>query len=87
MKLFLPGTKFAAKLSIAGEGVKALESHEKSMQHKNCLPEKQSKLIYHKALFQATQEVLFQVTLLQNNLPFLVAVVSNKKLRQRLCGL
>ena len=73
--------------SIAGEDVKALESHEKSMQHKNRLPEKQSKLSYHKALFQATQEVLFQATLLQNNLPFLVAVFSNKKLRQRLCRL
>ena len=70
-------------ISIAGEDVKALESHEKSMQHKNRLPEKQSKLSYHKA----TQEVLFQATLLQNNLPFLVAVVSNRKLRQRLCRL
>ena len=35
-------------ISIAGHGVKALESHEKSMKCKNHLPEKQSKFSYHK---------------------------------------
>ena len=28
-------------ISVVGQGVKALESHEKSMKHKNRLPEKQ----------------------------------------------
>ena len=34
--------------SIVGQGIKALESREKSMKHKNHLPEKQSKLSYYK---------------------------------------
>ena len=37
-------------ISIAGQGVKTLESHVKSMKHKNHLPEKQSKLSYHKTV-------------------------------------
>ena len=64
-------------ISIAGQGVEALESHGKSMKDKNRRPEKQSKFTYHKT-FENQTEVLFQATLLQNNLPFLVVVVSNK---------
>ena len=43
-------------MSVAGQGVKALESHEKSMKHKNRLPEKQSKLIYHKTFEKIKQK-------------------------------
>ena len=32
-------------ISIAGQGVKALESHHKSMKHKNHLPEKNQNLV------------------------------------------
>ena len=39
MMLFLPVAKFATKL-YPGQGVKALESYEKSMKHKDRLPEK-----------------------------------------------
>ena len=45
-------------ISIAGQGVKALESHEGSMKHKSHLPEKQSKLSYHKTFEKPNRSLL-----------------------------
>ena len=64
-------------ISVVGQGVKALESHEKSMKHKNRLPEKHWKLSYHK-IFEKPNGSPLPSNSATKQSTILVTVVSNK---------